>query len=109
MPKPGDSKRARAFAENCDSLSRPRPYPQNRDQYIQRSADELYKWQAANRPEESTFVIHDGPPYANGSLHAGHALNKILKDMILRVKIQQGALRVCGPIDVNAFTLFWYS
>ncbi|TGJ82426.1 hypothetical protein E0Z10_g6342 [Xylaria hypoxylon] len=43
-----------------------------------------------NRPENDTFVLHDGPPYANGNLHVGHALNKILKDMILRTKIQQG-------------------
>jgi isoleucyl-tRNA synthetase len=35
-------------------------------------------------------VLHDGPPYANGNLHAGHALNKILMDIILRVKVQQG-------------------
>ncbi|OTA91426.1 hypothetical protein M434DRAFT_76280 [Hypoxylon sp. CO27-5] len=68
----------------------PRPLPKLRDQYIQRCADGLYKWQAQNRPSDSTFVIHDGPPYANGNLHVGHALNKILKDMILRVKIQQG-------------------
>ena len=30
------------------------------------------------------FVLHDGPPYANGALHMGHALNKILKDVINR-------------------------
>ena len=30
------------------------------------------------------FVLHDGPPYANGHLHIGHALNKILKDIIVR-------------------------
>jgi isoleucyl-tRNA synthetase len=36
------------------------------------------------------FILHDGPPYANGSLHIGHALNKILKDIICRVKVQQG-------------------
>ena len=35
-------------------------------------------------------MLHDGPPYANGPLHVGHALNKILKDMVLRVKVQQG-------------------
>ena len=35
-------------------------------------------------------MLHDGPPYANGPLHIGHALNKILKDMVLRVKVQQG-------------------
>ena len=30
------------------------------------------------------FILHDGPPYANGNLHIGHALNKILKDMVVR-------------------------
>ncbi|KAI1204781.1 isoleucyl-tRNA synthetase [Annulohypoxylon truncatum] len=68
----------------------PRPLPKLREQYIQRCADSLYEWQRQNRPADDTFVIHDGPPYANGSLHVGHALNKILKDMILRTKIQQG-------------------
>ncbi|KAI0011930.1 isoleucyl-tRNA synthetase [Xylariaceae sp. FL0662B] len=68
----------------------PRPLPKLREQYIQRCADNLYEWQRQNRPPDNTFVLHDGPPYANGNLHVGHALNKILKDMILRVKIQQG-------------------
>ena len=36
---------------------------------------------SANR---KTFILHDGPPYANGHLHIGHALNKILKDFIVR-------------------------
>jgi isoleucyl-tRNA synthetase len=36
------------------------------------------------------FVLHDGPPYANGSLHIGHALNKILKDVINKYQILQG-------------------
>ena len=42
----------------------------------------------------AALVLHDGPPDANGSLHAGHALNKILKDIILRVKVQQGTWMV---------------
>ncbi|GKT91573.1 isoleucyl-tRNA synthetase [Colletotrichum tofieldiae] len=60
-----------------------------RADYLRRSADDFYKWQLSNesRPE---FTLHDGPPYANGGLHVGHALNKILKDMINRVKVQQG-------------------
>ena len=70
---------------------RPRPLAQTRDQYIQRCADDFYKWQATHRPADNEFLLHDGPPYANGDLHAGHALNKILKDIILRVKVQQGA------------------
>lgn len=36
------------------------------------------------------FYLHDGPPYANGDMHAGHALNKILKDMIIRYKSLKG-------------------
>ena len=36
------------------------------------------------------FILHDGPPYANGEIHAGHALNKILKDTIVRYKSMKG-------------------
>ncbi|KAI1119117.1 tRNA synthetases class I-domain-containing protein [Nemania sp. NC0429] len=68
----------------------PRPLPACRDKYIQQCADHFYEWQRLHRPSKDTFVLHDGPPYANGDLHVGHALNKILKDMILRTKVQQG-------------------
>ncbi|OGX09378.1 MAG: isoleucine--tRNA ligase [Omnitrophica WOR_2 bacterium RIFOXYB2_FULL_38_16] len=37
-----------------------------------------------------SFVLHDGPPYANGDIHIGHALNKVLKDLIVKVKTMQG-------------------
>lgn len=37
-----------------------------------------------------TFILHDGPPYANGKIHIGHALNKILKDMIVKFRSAQG-------------------
>ncbi|CEP61967.1 isoleucine--tRNA ligase ISM1 LALA0_S04e04698g [Lachancea lanzarotensis] len=40
--------------------------------------------------KENLFVLHDGPPYANGDLHLGHALNKILKDFINRFQLLQG-------------------
>ena len=36
------------------------------------------------------FILHDGPPYANGSIHIGHAVNKIIKDMIIRSKTLSG-------------------
>lgn len=36
------------------------------------------------------FVLHDGPPYANGPIHLGHAFNKILKDFVVKSKAQQG-------------------
>jgi isoleucyl-tRNA synthetase len=34
--------------------------------------------------------LHDGPPYANGDIHVGHALNKIIKDIIVRYKLMNG-------------------
>ncbi len=52
--------------------------------------DGLYKWQLENRVNSETFVLHDGPPYANGDPHMGHALNKILKDIINRYKLLRG-------------------
>ena len=36
------------------------------------------------------YVLHDGPPYANGHIHMGHALNKILKDIIIKSRNMQG-------------------
>ena len=36
------------------------------------------------------YILHDGPPYANGHIHIGHALNKILKDIIVKFKSMQG-------------------
>src|SRR3984885_9443898 len=36
------------------------------------------------------YILHDGPPYANGNIHLGHALNKLLKDFIVKTKTMQG-------------------
>ncbi|HSW64223.1 MAG TPA: isoleucine--tRNA ligase [Dissulfurispiraceae bacterium] len=47
------------------------------------------KMQEANRGKK-TYILHDGPPYANGNIHIGHALNKILKDIIVKYKAMQG-------------------
>ncbi|GAB7358356.1 hypothetical protein MBLNU230_g2427t1 [Neophaeotheca triangularis] len=83
------------------------------EEYGRRCSDNLYEWQRANRPktkrisvkthteveEDSTeeavdvsneFVLHDGPPYANGPVHVGHALNKVLKDVIIRHQLGKG-------------------
>lgn len=50
----------------------------------------LYKKLRDARAGQPLFVLHDGPPYANGKLHIGHALNKILKDMIVKSKQLDG-------------------
>ena len=44
----------------------------------------LYKRLRASAAGREKFVLHDGPPYANGNIHIGHALNKVLKDVITR-------------------------
>ncbi|WP_414521315.1 class I tRNA ligase family protein, partial [Umezakia ovalisporum] len=49
----------------------------------------IYDRLSQNNPGE-LFILHDGPPYANGSLHIGHALNKILKDIINRYQLLRG-------------------
>ena len=46
----------------------------------------LYKQLRAARAGREKFVLHDGPPYANGDMHIGHALNHILKDMVVRTQ-----------------------
>jgi isoleucyl-tRNA synthetase len=50
---------------------------------------QIYEKLAQENPGEP-FVLHDGPPYANGSLHIGHAMNKILKDTINKYQLLQG-------------------
>ena len=51
--------------------------------------NKIYDRLSKNNPGE-LFILHDGPPYANGLLHIGHALNKILKDIINRYQLLQG-------------------
>jgi isoleucyl-tRNA synthetase len=46
--------------------------------------------QNAARPGAKRFVLHDGPPYANGDIHIGHALNKVLKDIIVKYRNLKG-------------------
>ncbi|MGE4429439.1 MAG: isoleucine--tRNA ligase [Sphingobium sp.] len=47
-------------------------------------ADDLYGRLRTARAGQERFILHDGPPYANGDIHMGHALNKVLKDIIVR-------------------------
>ncbi|MDC1356088.1 isoleucine--tRNA ligase [Pseudomonadota bacterium] len=50
----------------------------------------LYKKLREQRKNSEPFILHDGPPYANGNLHIGHALNKIIKDVINRSQSMLG-------------------
>ncbi len=51
---------------------------------------DLYGKIRTARAGASTFILHDGPPYANGDIHIGHAVNKVLKDFILKSKTLEG-------------------
>ena len=51
---------------------------------------DLYRAIRAARQGQPRFVFHDGPPYANGSIHLGHMMNKTLKDLVVRSKTMQG-------------------
>ncbi|RUO18231.1 isoleucine--tRNA ligase [Aliidiomarina haloalkalitolerans] len=52
--------------------------------------DDLYGQIRQARAGRDKFILHDGPPYANGSIHIGHAVNKIIKDMIVKAKTLSG-------------------
>ena len=52
--------------------------------------NKIYEKRLKKRQGCKKFILHDGPPYANGKLHIGHALNKCLKDFILKYKTQTG-------------------
>ena len=50
----------------------------------------LYKKIRTARAGANMFILHDGPPYANGNIHIGHSINKVLKDIIIKSKTLSG-------------------
>ena len=50
----------------------------------------LYEQRQKLNEGKPTFILHDGPPFANGNIHMGHAMNKISKDIIVRYKSMHG-------------------
>src|ERR1035441_10257850 len=84
------------------TLNLPRTgFPMKAD-LVSRAPERLKKWEAAKLYEKiqrlragaEKFVLHDGPPFANGDVHIGTALNKILKDIIVKYKTLRG---FCAP------------
>ncbi|HPD61490.1 MAG TPA: class I tRNA ligase family protein, partial [Thermodesulfobacteriota bacterium] len=51
---------------------------------------DIYKLIERTPGEQGKYILHDGPPYANGHIHMGHALNKIIKDIIVKSKFMAG-------------------
>jgi hypothetical protein len=81
-----------------NTLNLPRTgFPMKAD-LVAREPERLKKWQEtglytkiqAARANAEKFVLHDGPPFANGDVHIGTALNKILKDIIIKYKTLRG-------------------
>ena len=71
-------------------------------------ADNLYHRQREISKSREPFILHDGPPYANGHLHIGHALNKILKDVINRSQQMMGKDSVYVPgWDCHGLPIEW--
>ena len=52
--------------------------------------EKLYHKMNERNMGKTPFILHDGPPYANGDMHIGHALNKVLKDFVIRYKSMSG-------------------
>ncbi|CAK0748894.1 isoleucine--tRNA ligase [Gammaproteobacteria bacterium] len=86
------------MADYKHTLNLPRTDFPMKANLAQREPERLHHWGAINlyrrmrtmgegRPK---FILHDGPPYANGSIHLGHAVNKILKDIIVKAKTLSG-------------------
>ena len=84
--------------------------PQNEPRWLAKwEKEDLYGQTRAARKSARIFTLHDGPPYANGRIHLGTALNKILKDFIVKTKTMAGfnAPYVPGwdchglPIEIN--------
>ncbi|WP_017753650.1 isoleucine--tRNA ligase [Calidifontibacillus oryziterrae] len=84
--------------EYKDTLLMPKTEFPMRGNLPKREPEIQAKWEEQNIYEKvqkrtegrPLFILHDGPPYANGDIHMGHALNKIIKDMIVRFKSMSG-------------------
>ena len=76
------------------SLNLPRTSFPMRANATKREPEQLARWESQNlygsmleaRADAPVFVLHDGPPYANGNMHMGHVLNRVLKDVIVKYK-----------------------
>ena len=98
-----------------DTLNLPKTEFPMRAGLPQREPDWLARWEKMgiyDRLREKTgrapFVLHDGPPYANGHLHIGHALNKILKDFIVRSQQMLGRdARYIPGWDCHGLPIEW--
>ena len=64
----------------------------NREPEIMKFWDSINLYQSLRKENQNKpkYILHDGPPYANGDIHIGHAVNKILKDIVIKSKTASG-------------------
>lgn len=121
--------------EYKNTLNLPRTEFPMQANLVQREPERLARWEAEgiydliqeSRAHSPRFVLHDGPPFANGDVHVGTALNKVLKDLVIKSKTLRGyqtpyvpgwdchglpieskvtqELRAAGKLDVDAATI----
>ena len=98
-----------------DTLNLPKTEFPMRAGLPKREPEWLEKWEnirvydtLREKKSRSSFILHDGPPYANGHLHIGHALNKILKDMVVRSQQMMGKdARYIPGWDCHGLPIEW--
>src|SRR5690606_17742494 len=113
---PSDSKSAGTKPDYKDTVFLPRTefpmragLPKREPELLARwAAMDLYRRQREVSAGREKLVLHDGPPYANGNLHIGHALNKVLKDFITRSQQMMGRdARYVPGWDCHGLPIEW--
>ena len=96
--KKEQTKREMYFMDYKDTLLMPKTEFKMRGNLAENEVKQRMEWDEMDlynliknkNKNNKPFILHDGPPYANGNIHLGHSLNKILKDFINRSKMMEG-------------------
>ncbi len=81
-----------------DTLNLPKTSFSMKANLVQREPQQRKAWAKADiysrileaREGAPAYILHDGPPYANGDIHMGHVINKVLKDLVVKYKTMKG-------------------
>ncbi|WP_194213888.1 isoleucine--tRNA ligase [Kordiimonas pumila] len=83
--------------------------PQREPEFLKKwEQDKIYSTLRGDSDGREKFILHDGPPYANGNIHIGHAMNKVLKDVIVKSQQMQGKDAIYIPgWDCHGLPIEW--
>ena len=87
-----DGKRLQAVDESAEDrlLHEGEPSAERAERLEKWAEEDIYHRILEKNKDGEPFILHDGPPYANGPIHIGHAFNKILKDFVIKSHAQRG-------------------